>query len=283
MIIIGEKINGFIPKTLAAIEAKDEDYIRLIAKGQETGGAAYLDICAGTAPETELETLQWLTDLALDETDLPLCLDSSDPQILVEMYNYLQTKAAGKQAADGIINSVSLERVDDASGRTKCDVIYPLIAEGNWGVVALTCDNNGIPDDPKIKFELAAKMIDQAAAAGIAQERVYIDPLVTTLGANPESLLNFNEGVRLIKEAYPKVHFTSGLSNISFGLPYRKGINMQFLCLAMAVGMDSAIMDPMSADMLATLYATDALLGNDEYCMEYLSAYREGLFGAKKS
>jgi 5-methyltetrahydrofolate--homocysteine methyltransferase len=125
-------------------------------------------------------------------------------------------------------------------------------------------------------------MIEQAAEAGIVQERVYIDPLVTTLGANPESLLNFNEGIRLIKAAYPKVHFTSGLSNISFGMPYRKAINMQFLCLAMQAGMDSAIMDPMSADMLATLYATDALLGNDEYCMEYLGAYRGGLFGAKK-
>ena len=282
MIIIGEKINGFIPKTLAAIEAKDQSYIRQIAKGQADGGAAYLDICAGTAPEVERETLEWLVDVALDETEIPLCLDSSDPQLLLDMYAYVQANATGEQATSGVINSVSLERVDDGSGRTKCDVIYPAIAQSEWGVVALTCDNSGIPDDPKVKFELAAKMIDQAAQAGIAQDRVFIDPLVTTLGANPESLLNFNEGIRLIKEVYPKVHFTSGLSNISFGLPYRKCINMQFLCLAMAAGMDSAIMDPMSADMLATLYASDALLGNDEYCMEYLSAYRAGLFGAKK-
>jgi 5-methyltetrahydrofolate--homocysteine methyltransferase len=282
MIIIGEKINGFVPKTLAAIEAKDEDYIRLIAKGQEAGGADYLDICAGTAPDIERATLEWLIDIVLGESEVPLCLDSSNPQMLIDMYHYVQGKAEGRQASDGIINSVSLERVGDESGHTKCDAIYPVIAEGKWGVVALTCDNNGIPDDPKVKFELAGKMIEQAEAAGIAQTRVYIDPLVTTLGANPESLLNFNEGIRLIKEAYPKVHFTSGLSNISFGMPYRKAINMQFLCLAMSAGMDSAIMDPMSADMLATLYATDALLGNDEYSMEYLSAYREGLFGPKK-
>jgi 5-methyltetrahydrofolate--homocysteine methyltransferase len=280
MIIIGEKINGFIPKTLAAIEAKDEGYIRQIALGQQEGGAAYLDICAGTAPEIERETLEWLIDIALDETQTPLCLDSSDPQMLLDMFAYVQGKAEGKQASDGIINSVSLERVGD-SGITKCDLVYPAIASSNWGVVALTCDNKGIPDDPKVKFELASKMIDQAAAAGIAQNRVYIDPLVTTLGANPESLISFNEGVRLIKEAYPQVHFTSGLSNISFGLPFRRGINMQFLCLAMAAGMDSAIMDPTSADMLATLYATDALLGNDEFCMEYLGAYRAGLFGTK--
>ena len=94
-------------------------------------------------------------------------------------------------------------------------------------------------------------------------------------------MLNFMEGVRLIKEEFPKVHFTSGLSNISYGMPYRKGINMQFMCLAMYAGMDSAIVDPLSEDMQATIRATDALLGNDEYCMDYLEAYREGMFPKK--
>jgi len=66
-------------------------------------------------------------------------------------------------------------------------------------------------------------------------------------------------------------------------MPFRKAINTQFLALAMSAGMDSAIMDPMSADMRATLYATDALLGNDDFCMNYLTAYRSGVIGAKKA
>jgi 5-methyltetrahydrofolate--homocysteine methyltransferase len=97
-----------------------------------------------------------------------------------------------------------------------------------------------------------------------------------------DSLLSFNEAVRLIKARYPEVHITSGLSNISFGMPFRKAINTQFLALAMSAGMDSAIMDPTSADMRATIYATDALLGNDEFSMNYINAYRDGLIGPAK-
>ncbi|MDR0500859.1 MAG: dihydropteroate synthase [Coriobacteriales bacterium] len=272
MIIIGEKINGFIPKTLAAIESKDSDYIRTIAQAQEVGGAAYLDICAGVAPEIERETLQWLIDIALSAADVPLCLDSSDPSMLVEMYEYVQEKANGRQASEGLINSVSLEE-------GKCEAIFPVIAAGKWGVVALTCDNNGIPDDPEVKLQLARELIKRAGDAGIGPERLFIDPLVTTLATKQDSLINFNDGIKLIKAEFPTVHFTSGLSNISFGMPYRKAINMQFLSLAMVAGMDSAIMDPTSSDMQATLHATAALLGQDEYCMEYLTAYRAGLFG----
>jgi 5-methyltetrahydrofolate--homocysteine methyltransferase len=271
MIIIGEKINGFIPKTLAAIEARDEAYIRLIARAQTEGNADYLDICAGTAPDVERETMEWLIELAQDEVETPLCLDSSDPQVLLDMLRRVKKP--------GLLNSVSLEVGDD--GRTKCEVLFSAIADTTWGVVALTCDNNGIPDDPEVKFEIAAKIIDQAAAAGIAPERIYIDPLVTTLATKQDSLLNFTEAVKLIGAVYPRVHFTSGLSNISFGMPFRKAINTQFLALAMAAGMDSAIMDPTSPDMQATLHATNALLGNDDYCMEYLTGYRAGLFGAK--
>jgi 5-methyltetrahydrofolate--homocysteine methyltransferase len=269
MIIIGEKINGFIPKTLTAIETRDEDYLRELARVQEECAADYLDICAGVSTEIELETMQWLIGLAEEASPLPLCLDSSSPAILLECLPLV--------SKPGILNSVSLE-VDD-EGRTKCDVVFPVIADTAWKVVALTIDTKGISDDPQVKAEIAGRIITTAAEAGIAQDRIFIDPVVTTLATNQESLVSFNETIRLIKAEFPEVHFTSGLSNISFGMPFRKAINMQFLALAMAAGMDSAIMDPTSRDMQATIHAVDALLGNDEYCMEYLSAYREGLFG----
>jgi 5-methyltetrahydrofolate--homocysteine methyltransferase len=266
MIIIGEKINGFIPKTLEAIEAKNEAYIRELALKQTEGGAAYIDVCAGTRPEIERETMEWLIGLVQDTVDTPLSIDSSDPQVILDMLPLANRP--------GLINSVSKEE-----GKT--ETIFPAIADTEWCVVALTCDADGIPDDPQKKYVIGKKMIEEAEALGIARERLFIDPCVTTLATKQDCLLNFNEGVRLLKADYPGVHFTSGLSNISFGMPYRKAINMQFLSLAMAAGMDSAIMDPMSADMLATMYATNALIGNDEYCMDYLSAFRDGLFGAR--
>jgi 5-methyltetrahydrofolate--homocysteine methyltransferase len=266
MIIIGEKINGFIPKTLAAIKAKDEEYIRFIAKGQTEGGASFLDICAGVAPEIERETMEWLIGIAQDESDVPLCLDSSDPQLLVDLIPLVKKP--------GMINSVSKEE-----GKT--ETVFPVIAGTDWSVVCLTCDTNGIPDDPKVKLEIAKVIVAEADAAGIKRGNLYFDPLVTTLATKGDSLQNFIQGIALIKAEFPDVHFTSGLSNISFGMPYRKAINMQFLSLSMAAGMDSAIMDPMSPDMQATLKATNALLGNDDYCMDYLMAYRNGLYPVK--
>lgn len=270
MIIIGEKINGFIPKTLAAIEAQDADYIREIAKKQEEAGADYLDICAGVSSDKELETMKWLIDLAQEASELPLSLDSSSPAILLETM-----KIANKP---GVINSVSLE-VED--GKSKCDIIFPAIADTEWKVVALAIDETGIPETPEGKAEVARRIINQAAEAGISQDRLLIDLVVTTLATKQDSLLNFTDSIKLVRAEFPEVHFTSGLSNISFGMPYRKAINMQFLALTMAAGMDSAIMDPLSADMQATLHATAALLGNDEFCMNYLQSYREGLFGKK--
>ena len=264
MIVIGEKINGFIPRTLQAIEAKDESYIREIARAQTEFGADYLDVCAGTAPEIERETMVWLINLVQDEVDTPLSIDSSDVEVILEMM-----KLANRP---GIINSISGEA-------GKCDAILPVIKGTEWKVVALTCDKNGIPTDPEVKFQIADELIKQAIAYDVPLDNMFIDPLVTTLATTSDSLFSFNEAVRKIKGKYPEIHITSGLSNISFGMPYRKAINTQFLALAMSAGMDSAIMDPTSADMRSTLYATEALLGKDEYCMNYLTAFRQGLIG----
>ena len=267
MIIIGEKINGFIPRTLEAIEAKDEAYIRMIAKSQTEFGADFLDVCAGTAPEIERETLRWLLEIVQDEVDTPICIDSSDVDVLLEMMGLVKKP--------GMINSIS--------GETgKCEAILPVIQGTDWKIVALTCNQDGIPTDPNVKFGIAEGLVAQMQAHDVPYDNVFIDPLVTTLATTNDSLLSFNEAVRMIKGAYPQIHITSGLSNISFGMPYRKAINTQFLALAMSAGMDSAIMDPTSADMRATLYATEALLGNDEFCMNYLTAYRKGFIGPPK-
>ena len=113
-------------------------------------------------------------------------------------------------------------------------------------------------------------------------DRLYFDPLVFTVATSPDSFLNFIGASRKIREEYPEAHIISGLSNISHGLPSRKTLNHAFLIGAMMNGMDSAIMDPLNRDMLGGVYAAEALLGIDEYCIEYLSAYREDLFGVQK-
>ncbi|MDR3295948.1 MAG: methyltetrahydrofolate cobalamin methyltransferase [Clostridiales Family XIII bacterium] len=267
MIIIGEKINGAIPSTAKAIQERDEAFIRDLALRQTEFGADYLDVCAGTSPQLERETLEWLIHVVQDAVDTPLCIDSSDCHVILDMIPLAKRP--------GMLNSVSEEH-------GKCEILLPKIADSAWNIVALACDNNGISTDPQVKFGIASAIVEKAGGYGISADRLFIDPLVTTISTTGSALLNFSETLRSLKARYPEIHITSGLSNISFGMPYRKAINQQFLTLAMSAGMDSAIMDPTSDDMRAALYATEALLGQDRNCRKYLQAYRKGLIGPKK-
>ena len=90
------------------------------------------------------------------------------------------------------------------------------------------------------------------------------------------------EVIKTVREKYPTIHITAAISNISFNLPVRKLVNSGFMVLAMNYGLDSGILDPTNRDMLGLIYATEALLGMDDYCMEYISAYRDGLIGPIK-
>ena len=264
MIIIGEKINGAIPSSAKAIIERDADFIRDLAIRQSEAGADYLDICAGTAPEMERDALKWLLEIVQDTVDTPICIDSPDPEVLLDMIPLIKRP--------GLINSVSGEG-------NKCEKIFPLLKDNDWKVVALTCDDAGIPADADRKVEIGLSLIAKAAEYGITPDRVFIDPLVLSLSAVSDALLSFNEAVQRLHEAYPTVHFTSGLSNISFGMPKRKLINRNFLAFAMAAGMDSAIMDPTDAVMTTEILAVEAILGRDKFCRAYNKAYRQGKLG----
>ena len=267
MIIIGEKINGAIPSVSEAIGRRDEDFIRELVRRQTAAGASFIDVCAGRAPEDEKDEMLWLIGIVESESDVPLCIDSPDPRLLRELIPIVKNK--------GIVNSVSGEG-------DKCDVLLPIVKEYGWDVVALTCDDSGIPEKAEKKTEIAFRLIEKCAEYDIPPERIFIDPLVLALSAINDSMVNFMQAIVRIKEKYPTVKFTSGLSNISFGMPYRKIVNQIFLALAMSVGMDSAIVDPTNREVVATILATEALLDKDKYCRRYNKAYRAGKIGPKK-
>lgn len=267
MIIIGEKLNGFIPSVGKAIRAKDEAFLRDLAMRQEEAGADYLDVCAAVETEIEAETLLWLAQLAEDASSLPLCLDSANPTVIAEVLPHC------KRA--GIINSVSMEN-------GKIETLFPLIADTKWKVIALTCSNAGVPDNAEGRIALFEQLHAAAQEYGISDDRLLIDPIVQTLSTNEQSLSTFIACAKEIRARAPKVHVVSGLSNISFGLPARSHINHAFLVLAMQSGMDAAIMDVLDREMVGLMHATNALLGEDEYCMDYITAFRENKIGPKK-
>lgn len=258
MIIIGEKLNGSIPSVAKAIAERDADLIRERARMQAEAGATFLDVCASVEEDVEVETLKWMIDLVQEVTDTPICVDSPSAKSCIAAIPFCKRP--------GLVNSVSLEG-------DKIDTIFPVIADTDWECVALLCDNDGIPDSVERRMKVFHGIMEKAKEYHIAPNRLHIDPLVVTLSTDQTALTVFADCCRQIKAEYPEIHITSGLSNISFGLPVRKNINQAFMVLAMNAGMDSAIVDPTNKNMIGMIYATNALLEQDEYCLKYIDKF----------
>lgn len=264
MIIIGEKINGSIPAVKEAIDKRDAAFIADRAVKQAAAGADFIDVCASTAPELEIETLKWLIEVVQAAVETPLCIDSPNPRAIEAVFQY-----ANKP---GLLNSISEEG-------DKCAVLLPLLVGNSWEVVGLTCDNNGIPCDLETKLKITKSMVEKADKFGITPDRIHIDPCVMALSTENNSLLNLEAEIRAIKALYPTIHVTGAISNISFGLPLRPLLNKTAMAFAIAAGMDSAVLDPLNRDMMGTIFATYALLGQDKHCRKYSKAYRAGVIG----
>ncbi len=268
MIIIGEKINGSIPAVADAIARRDAAFLQQRAAAQTEAGATFIDCCASVPETDEVETLRWMIDCIQDVTDLPISIDSPSADVLAQVYPFCKRP--------GLFNSVSGEA-------DKMDKIFPIMAEHpGWEVIALLSGNAGIPKNAADRLKVFEEIMAKAKSYGIAPERIHIDPLVEMLCTSENGIETNTEVISTIRKQYPTIHITAAVSNISFNLPVRKMINLGFTVLAMNAGLDSAILDPTNRDMMGIIYATEALLGLDEFCMEYIGAYREGLFGPVK-
>lgn len=269
MIIIGEKINGAIPSIKQAIAEKNEALIIERTLAQAKAGVAFLDCAPSTATEIEYETMVWLIGLMQGCTDVPLCIDSPNAELLARIIE------EGHLKKPGMVNSVNEEG-------TKCERLFPLIAGTAWEVVGLTCDQDGIPADSVKKVEIAKRIIDKADKYGVALNQLHIDPCVMALATMPSAMNDFVYCIENIHAYAPEVKVTGAISNISFDMPARKYVNMNCMSYAIAAGLDSAIMDPCSQDMMGTIFACEALLMHDKGGRKYNRAYRQGKFGQKK-
>jgi 5-methyltetrahydrofolate--homocysteine methyltransferase len=264
MTIVGEKINGSIPSMAKAIAERNADHIRNLAKKQSDAGAAFIDVCASVSGEEEMEVLAWLIGLVQEVTDTPISIDSPNAKHCAEAISLCKRP--------GLINSVSGEG-------DKIEQVFPVIANTEWKCIALLCDDTGIPKSTEKRLEVFNVIMQKAAANKIAPNRLYIDPLVEMLCTSENGIALVTSTVKQVKELYGDIHVIGAASNVSFNLPARKYVNQGFIILAMNAGMDSAILDPLNKDMRGLMYAAEALLGQDEFCMEYISAFREGIFG----
>ena len=269
MIIIGEKINGAIPSIKQAIAEKNEVLIIERTLAQAAAGADFLDCAPSTATEIEYDTMVWLIGLMQGCTDKRLCIDSPNAKLLARIIE------EGHLKKPGMVNSVNEEG-------DKCEIIFPLIAGTPWEVVGLTCDQGGIPTEPQKKVDIAKRIIDKAVKYGVRLNQLHIDPCVMALATQPRAMEDFAYCIENIHAYAPEVKVTGAISNISFEMPARKYVNMNCMAYAIAAGLDSAIMDPCSMDMMGTVYACEALRMKDKGGRKYNRAYRKGLFGTKK-
>jgi len=262
MIIIGEKLNSTNKAARAAIDSRDASFVHDMAKKQMDAGASYIDLNAGMFVEDEPEKLEWLARTAQEAVDAPFSLDSPNPEALEKALKIIKAKP--------IINSITLEK-------ERYDSILPLVLEYSTRVIALCMDDGGMPETTEERVAIADKLIAGLTAKGVDISDIFIDPMVRPVGTGSHYGVVALETIRRVRSEFPEVHITCGLSNISFGLPARKVINQAFMIAAMTCGLDSAILDPLDKRLMAYIYASEAMLGKDDFCMNYLAKFREGL------
>lgn len=258
--VVGERINPTGKKRLQqALREGDSAYPCAQAVAQAEAGAQVLDVNAGLPGIDEAATLERLVRDLQAVTDLPLQLDSSNPEALsraLRIYN-------GKP----IVNSVNGER-------KTLDEILPLCKKYGAAVVGLTLDEQGIPTSAEGRFAIARKIVNAATAIGIPKEDIYIDCLTLTASAQQEGAVQTLEALTRCKRELG-VRTVLGVSNISFGLPCRGYLNTTFLTMAMAAGLDLAIMNPNTPEMMAAVRAYRVLTSQDRQSAEYVAAYAD--------
>ncbi|MBN2032051.1 MAG: methyltetrahydrofolate cobalamin methyltransferase [Deltaproteobacteria bacterium] len=259
MIIIGELINASRKTVASAIEAQDAQAIKTLARDQFEAGAQFIDVNAGVFLDKEREYLGWVVRMVQSEVKAPCCIDSPDPKAIEEALNVHQGIA--------MVNSISLEK-------QRHDMILPLVAGTDLKVVALCMSDQGMPQTCDERLSIADRLINDLVKANIKLENIFVDLLVQPIGVKNTFGLEFLKSVKEIMTRYPGAHTVCGLSNISFGLPERKLLNQTFMIMALTQGLDAAVINPLDKRMMACIVSSEALMGKDNFCQNYLRAYR---------
>ena len=262
MIIIGELINASRKPIHAAIEAQDTEAIGKIAAQQAAAGADYIDVNAGTFLDREPQHLAWLVEtVQAAAKDTPCAIDSPNPAAIQAALKVHKSTA--------MINSISLEK-------ERYDSLMPLIAGTDLKVIALCMSDAGMPETVEDRLKIADKLVNGLVQNHVKLENIFVDPLVQPIAVNNSYGMEFVMAVEQIRLRFPGIHTACGLSNVSYGLPARSFMNRIFMVMAISRGLDGAIVNPLDKSMLAGIVAAEALAGRDEYCMQYLNAYRAG-------
>ena len=258
--IIGERINPTRRKKLAESMAQgDFSLVQEDALKQVAAGAQILDVNAGIPGADEPALLRGAAQAVMEVVQVPLCFDSANPEALKAALEIYPGKA--------LINSTTAEE-------SMLEQVMPLAKEYGAAVIGVITDENGIPATPEARLGVARKLLNRAADYGVPAEDVVIDCLALTVGADHKAGQVTLDSIALVRQELG-VNLSLGASNVSFGLPDRKVINLAYLALAIGRGLTAAITDPTVEEIQTMLLACDLLMGRDEYAMRWIKAFRK--------
>jgi len=260
MLIIGELINGMYNNIGKAIIQKDKSVIQKCALEQVKAGATALDVNCGPASRKPVEDIKWLVETIQEVTTQALALDSSKPEVIEAGLSVSRNKV--------IINSTT-------SDREKLEKLVPLAKKHSAKLIGLTISSKGIPQNKDQRLEMAATIVSACMEQGFPLEDLYLDPIVLPVNVAQAQMSDILEVIRefkIISQPAPKA--IVGLSNVSQGTQARSLVNRTFLTMAIAVGLDAAILDPMDKELMDALITAELILNKHIYCDSYLEAYR---------
>ncbi|GAB4574371.1 MAG: methyltetrahydrofolate cobalamin methyltransferase [Anaerolineae bacterium] len=256
-VIIGERINPTGRKVFSAeLQAGDLSRIARDAVAQVEAGASVLDVNVGAVGVDEVALLPQAVQIVQDTVDVPVCIDSANPEALAAALKVARGRA--------LVNSVNGEEA-------RLKTILPIVAEHGAAVIGLCMDDNGIPMDPESRVAIAEKILERAAALGIQPEDVLIDPLVLTVGADHTAVLTTMTTARMVRDNFG-CNMTAGASNASHGMPDRELLNTVFLTGFIQAGVNAPICNPLKNAL--AVRAVDLMLGKDMMGMTYITTYR---------
>jgi len=261
MLIVGERINTSRKAVKEAVEKWDAAYITADVQKQVQAGANYIDVNAGSRIGREMEDLNWLVEVVEAAVDVPLSLDSPDPNVLLAM-----TKKAKKKP---MINSTTAEK-------PRFEAMKAVVQERECDIVALCMDDRGIPKTVEESLRNASFLVQNLTQLGVPLERIHLDPMIQPISVNKDNGILAVDTIRSLHREFPGVRTICGLSNVSFGLPNRFLVNRLFMVLCIGAGLTGAIVDPLDRKMMTNILLAETLVGRDDYCTKYLKATRAG-------
>lgn len=262
MYVIGERINGMFQDVKEAIRGQQAGPIQDLAKRQLAAGATALDVNVGPAVADSKGAMLWLVETLRAVTDAPLAIDTAKWDVM--------SSVVPQVPGEKVLNSSKADPEIAAQ-------YVGLAVENGGGLIGLTIDADGVPGNVDKRVELGAQLITIAMEGGLEMDKLFIDPIILPVNVAPKNPMHCMRAIAQLRQfADPPPHLVLGLSNVSQRCSNRGLINRTYVAMAMANGLDAAILDPLDTELMDTAITAELLMEKMIYCDSYLEAARHG-------